>query len=78
MSSSLGAKTIAEGAAKISLPAGQVFYNPVQVFNRDLSVCCINTFLSEYPKPEKVVVVCLIIDSLRRIICHRIKVYKIC
>ena len=27
---------IIEGKAKIQFPKGEVFYNPVQVFNRDL------------------------------------------
>lgn len=37
-------KLISEGAAKINLPEGQVFYNPVQIFNRDLSVVAINRY----------------------------------
>jgi tRNA (guanine26-N2/guanine27-N2)-dimethyltransferase len=37
-------KIICEGSARIALPEGQVFYNPVQVFNRDLSVLAINQF----------------------------------
>lgn len=44
------AKTVVEGAAKITLPgAGQVFYNPVQIFNRDLSVCVINQYCASFP-----------------------------
>lgn len=39
-------KIISEGSARIALPEGQVFYNPVQVFNRDLSVMAINQFCS--------------------------------
>ena len=31
---------ILEGKARIRFPKGQVFYNPVQVFNRDLRFVC--------------------------------------
>jgi tRNA G26 N,N-dimethylase Trm1 len=33
-----------EGAAKINFPNGKVFYNPVQQFNRDLSIAAIRTY----------------------------------
>jgi len=36
-------KAINEGSAKI-LGEGNVFYNPVQEFNRDLSICVLSTF----------------------------------
>lgn len=32
---------IKEGKAMITLPPGAVFYNPAQVFNRDLSIACL-------------------------------------
>lgn len=32
---------IKEGKAEIRLPEGAVFYNPAQVFNRDLSIACL-------------------------------------
>jgi tRNA (guanine26-N2/guanine27-N2)-dimethyltransferase len=40
-------KLICEGSAKI-FEEGNVFYNPVQEFNRDISICVLNTFLSMY------------------------------
>ena len=44
--------SIREGAAEIlAIEDNQVFYNKAQVFNRDLSVLCINMFNSIY-KPE--------------------------
>jgi tRNA (guanine26-N2/guanine27-N2)-dimethyltransferase len=39
------ANFITEGTAKI-FNAGKVFYNPVQEFNRDLSICVLNTFFN--------------------------------
>lgn len=44
-----GPKVIIEGSAKI-FEEGNVFYNPVQEFNRDMSICVLNTFLSIYNK----------------------------
>lgn len=44
--------TVTEGSATILFPKGQVFYNPVQQFNRDLSVAVIRTW-SESPITEK-------------------------
>ena len=32
---------VKEGKANIRLPEGAVFYNPAQVFNRDLSIACL-------------------------------------
>ena len=40
--------TVTEGKATILFPKDQVFYNPVQQFNRDLSVAVIRTW-SESP-----------------------------
>lgn len=41
-------KVIHEGKAKIIFPnSNEVFYNPVQVFNRDLSVACIQVYTEE-------------------------------
>ncbi|KAG9510071.1 putative tRNA (guanine(26)-N(2))-dimethyltransferase, partial [Fragariocoptes setiger] len=45
-------KTIEEGQAKILAPSN-VFYNPVQQFNRDLSVLVINTYLKHKLYGEK-------------------------
>jgi tRNA (guanine26-N2/guanine27-N2)-dimethyltransferase len=43
---------ITEGSAKI-FEEGNVFYNPVQEFNRDISISVLNTFLEIYRKePE--------------------------
>ena len=47
---------ITEGSSKIRAPKGVVFYNPVQQFNRDLSVSVISTFQKQYlddPKLQK-------------------------
>jgi tRNA (guanine26-N2/guanine27-N2)-dimethyltransferase len=38
---------VKEGKANISLPEGAVFYNPAQVFNRDLSIACLR-LISKY------------------------------
>ncbi|KAG4072734.1 hypothetical protein HA402_001846 [Bradysia odoriphaga] len=38
---------IKEGSAEI-LSEGHVFYNPVQQFNRDLSICVLNAFSKQY------------------------------
>ncbi len=38
---------IKEGKANIRLPEGTVFYNPAQVFNRDLSIACLR-LISKY------------------------------
>ena len=41
-------KTVEEGKAKITFAnPNEVFYNPVQVFNRDLSVACIQVYTKE-------------------------------
>lgn len=44
---------VKEGSATILVPKGQVFYNPVQQFNRDLSVSVISTFLQQYQVSQK-------------------------
>ncbi|XP_063829867.1 tRNA (guanine(26)-N(2))-dimethyltransferase [Ostrinia nubilalis] len=41
-------KKIIEGPAEIHLVSDGVFYNPVQEFNRDLSIAVLNVFLDEY------------------------------
>lgn len=41
---------LSEGGAKINFPKGKVFYNPVQQFNRDLSISVIKTFLKQNPQ----------------------------
>lgn len=38
---------IKEGTTEI-LSEGHVFYNPVQQFNRDLSICVLNAFSKQY------------------------------
>lgn len=43
-----GFTVISEGKAKILMKANEVFYNPVQEFNRDLSVLVIRQFLQQY------------------------------
>ncbi len=40
-------ETIQEGQARIAFPQDRVFYNPVQEFNRDLSIAAIETFASD-------------------------------
>lgn len=42
-----------EGTAKITVPKGQVFYNPVQQFNRDLSIAVISAFQEAYLSDAK-------------------------
>lgn len=37
--------TVKEGRASFQLPHDSVFYNPVQEFNRDLSIAVLRTFL---------------------------------
>lgn len=45
-------KTIKEGQAEICLKTNKVFYNPVQEFNRDLSIAVLSVFIEDY-KTEK-------------------------
>lgn len=50
--STLPKKSIREGQAEICLTTDKVFYNPVQEFNRDLSIAVLTVFTEEY-KAEK-------------------------
>ncbi|KOB74411.1 tRNA (Guanine-N2-)-methyltransferase [Operophtera brumata] len=43
---------IKEGKAEISLSTDKVFYNPVQEFNRDLSIAVLSVFTSEYTQEK--------------------------
>lgn len=45
--------SITEGKATILFPNGEVFYNPVQEFNRDLSISVIQTFIDNFIKVSK-------------------------
>nr|CAI5836983.1 unnamed protein product [Callosobruchus analis] len=45
-------KVISEGSATIST-SGAVFYNPVQEFNRDISIAVISTFVNNYKEELK-------------------------
>ena len=45
--------SITEGKATILFPNGEVFYNPVQEFNRDLSISVIQTFIDTFIKVSK-------------------------
>jgi tRNA (guanine26-N2/guanine27-N2)-dimethyltransferase len=48
-----GASIITEGSTSIKFPKGEVFYNPVQQFNRDLSITVIKAFSEEYLSEKK-------------------------
>lgn len=39
---------IKEGSTEIFSEAGGVFYNPVQQFNRDISICVLNAYSKLY------------------------------
>lgn len=41
-------KCIKEGQAEIRLTSDKVFYNPVQEFNRDLSIAVVSVFTKDY------------------------------
>ena len=43
---------IKEGKAEIRLPSGAVFYNPAQVFNRDLSIACLRLVSKHHHENE--------------------------
>lgn len=60
---SLPAKSIIEGQAEIRLTSEKVFYNPVQEFNRDLSIAVLNVFTEDY-KAEKLA---LALKKIRKI-----------
>jgi tRNA G26 N,N-dimethylase Trm1 len=47
-----GFTVISEGKAKILIKANEVFYNPVQEFNRDLSILVIRQFLERLNEGE--------------------------
>lgn len=53
METSTSQKTIKEGQAEICLTTDKVFYNPVQEFNRDLSIAVLTVFTADY-KAEKI------------------------
>ncbi|XP_050664762.1 probable tRNA (guanine(26)-N(2))-dimethyltransferase isoform X2 [Leptidea sinapis] len=46
-------KSIIEGLAEIRVKSNKVFYNPVQEFNRDLSIAVLSTYVKEY-KEQKI------------------------
>ncbi|XP_035447574.2 probable tRNA (guanine(26)-N(2))-dimethyltransferase [Spodoptera frugiperda] len=48
MEASTATKSIKEGKAEICLTTEKVFYNPVQEFNRDLSIAVLTIFTNEY------------------------------
>lgn len=58
--------TIQEGSATITYNR-DVFYNPVQEFNRDLSVLVISTFIQNQKKGEISLIECLAASGLRSI-----------
>ncbi|XP_063539847.1 tRNA (guanine(26)-N(2))-dimethyltransferase [Cydia strobilella] len=53
MESSSAPKSIKEGQAEIKLSTEKVFYNPVQEFNRDLSVAVLTVFTDDYKKEKR-------------------------
>lgn len=60
--------TIVEGKAKISFEKGKVFYNPVQEFNRDLSVAAISVYQGLANRPQGLAIAeCLSATGLRSI-----------
>lgn len=48
------AQEICEGSATISVDSSSVFYNPVQQFNRDVSILAIRAFLGQNPPARPV------------------------
>ncbi|XP_073960468.1 tRNA methyltransferase 1 isoform X2 [Choristoneura fumiferana] len=52
MEASSAPKSIREGQAEIKLTTEKVFYNPVQEFNRDLSVAVLTVFVDDYKKEK--------------------------
>ncbi|KAJ2949554.1 hypothetical protein O0L34_g15473 [Tuta absoluta] len=48
----VSSQSIKEGQAEICLKTDKVFYNPVQEFNRDLSIAILTTFAQEYRKEK--------------------------
>jgi tRNA (guanine26-N2/guanine27-N2)-dimethyltransferase len=61
---------ITEGSATISSPNGQVFYNPVQQFNRDISIVAISTYLDLWPQQNPTLLEALSATGLRSIRYH--------
>lgn len=55
---------VREGSATIMVPKGRVFYNPVQQFNRDLSISVISTFLVGYRQARRAVAKPTIFEGL--------------
>lgn len=49
----LASGMISEGKAKIKFPKGEVFYNPVQQFNRDLTILVLKSFHEQYKVAKK-------------------------
>ena len=55
-------QSVKEGISTILLPiTGEVFYNPVQEFNRDLSVLAVYNFQQIFRERHKVLTMTLII-----------------
>lgn len=60
--------TITEGKATISFEKGKVFYNPVQEFNRDLSIAAISVYQGLVKRPQGLSIAeCLSATGLRSI-----------
>jgi tRNA G26 N,N-dimethylase Trm1 len=76
---------LTEGSAKITLPKGKVFYNPVQQFNRDLSIAAIRTFFRLNPKQlvnsaaqrHSSMLMSLGWSYIRRLVCYWASVYSL-
>lgn len=61
------AKSITEGAATIRFKEGEIFYNKVQAFNRDLSILAINAFQKHYLDHPVKIAECLSATGLRSV-----------
>ncbi|CAF4955775.1 unnamed protein product [Pieris macdunnoughi] len=48
----IGKQSIIEGQAEIRVSSEKVFYNPVQEFNRDLSIAVLSVFINDYRKEK--------------------------
>lgn len=55
-----------EGKAVITLQKGKVFYNPVQEFNRDISIAVLNAYSHDKQNPIRILE-CLSATGLRSI-----------
>lgn len=51
----MSTQVIKEGKAEIQLLSDNVFYNPVQEFNRDLSIAVLRTFINELINSDQTV-----------------------